>query len=161
MTDKSRTLKQFQEKLITLEEQGLWETCQKHLQTSLQRKTVNQSTKSLQKTLNLCLICEKTSIKNSESLQNSTELSTGRLKLAINLTSEGRFKPQKTAKNQENFRKNTRIIWYFFVNKNIFLFFSAENSQKKNWPRLAGDWKSSRKGEKKPTSKIGGIKNPL
>ena len=62
------------------------------------------------------------------------ELTIGRLKLAINLTLEGRFKSQKSAKNQENFRKNTRIYWYFSVNKNIFLFFSAENSEKKATP---------------------------
>lgn len=134
MTDKSKTLKQFQEKLITLEVQGLWETCQKRLQTSLQRKTESQSTKSLQKTSSLCLICGKTSIKNSESSQNSTELSIGRPKLAINLTLEGRFKPQKTAKNQEIYRKNTSKFWYFSVNKKYFYFFSAENSQKKPTP---------------------------
>lgn len=62
------------------------------------------------------------------------ELTTGRLKLAINLTLEGRFKPQKSAKKHENFRKNTRIIWYFSVNKMFFYFFSAENSQKKATP---------------------------
>lgn len=134
MTDKSRTLKQFQEKLITLEVQGQWETCQKPSQTFLQRKMGNQQTKSQQETSSLCLICGKTSIESSESSQNSMELTIGRLKLVINLTLEGRFKPQKTVKNQENFRKNTRIYWYFSVNKMFFYFFSAEDSRKKATP---------------------------